>query len=334
MSERPGSSSPQRHWFAPAATAAGVALVVTGVLLAVNRGPEPAAGRTPPAAEPPSAPDLLVRNGDEVVARGVVVAAPGRPVVFCPPMPETAMAHPPGQEPPPACHDDPRAVVVTGVDFERLGKPETRKGVSFGYAELRGIWRDRTIAVTGQGPYPEPDTGPDTGPVPAVDDEVPCPRPSGDWKRNKELGFVDHDPLLGFIARQPDRFGAHWVAYVDVDQEASDSAPDFADAKEILIVGVVTGDLDDARRELEPLYDGNLCVTRAEQSITRREQVTGELEALWTDHPEAIVGTAGQSSPNSLPAVDLVVMDQPIYDVLARIGWDQFDVDAAIKPVR
>jgi hypothetical protein len=301
---------------------------VTGVLLAVNGGPEPAGNRTPPAAGPPSAPDLLVRNGDEVVAKGVVVAAPGKPVVFCPPMPETAMAYPPGQEPPPACHDDPRAVVVTGVDMERLSRPETRKGVSFGYAELRGVWRDRTIAVTEQAPYAEDKDEP----VPPVADDVPCPRPSDDWKHNKELGDVNPDPLSAFIARQPDRFGAQWVAYVDVDQEAPNSGPNYPDAKQILIVGVVEGDLDDARRELEALYDGNLCVTRTAQSIARREQVTDELEALWTDHPEAVVGTAGQASPDNLPAVDLVVMDQPIHDVLARIGWDQFEVDAAIKP--
>jgi len=314
MSERSGPASRQRRWLAPAATAAGAALVVTGVLLAVNR-PEPAAGGQTPPAEPSSTSDLLVRNGDEVVARGIVAGAPGRPVVFCTPLPEAQTGFSPGREPRPPCLDDPRAVVVTGFDLSRLGQPDSRDGVSFGYAELRGVWRDRTIAVTEQGPYTE-----DESVAPVVDDEVPCPRPPGGWKRNSELPAFDTDRVSAFIARQPDRFGAEWVAYVDDEQ--------------ILIVGVVEGDLDDARRELAPLYSGNLCVTRTEQSITRREQVTDELEALWTDHPEAVVSTAGQSAPRHRPSVDLVIMDQPIHDVLAGIGWDQFDVDATIRPVR
>lgn len=324
MSER----SLQRRWLVPAAAATGVALVVAGVLFAVNRGPEPASGgRTQRAAESPTAQDLLVRNGDEVVTNGVVAAAPGRPVVVCQPMPQPDVGYPAGQVPPPPCIGDPRAVVVTGVDLDRLGKSDTRAGVSFGYAKLRGSWRDRTIAVTEQGPYTEDE------PV-DPDDELPCPRPAGDWKRNKELGQVNPDRLSAFIARQPNRFGAQWVSYVDVDQEAPNSGPDWPDAKQILVIGVVAGDLADARRELAPLYDGNLCVTRTEQSITRREQVTDELEALWTDHPEAVVSTAGIAAPHNRPAVDLVVMDQPMHDALAEIGWDEFDVDATIRPVR
>jgi hypothetical protein len=307
--------------------AAGVALVVAGVLLAVNRRPERLPGDQTPPAEETSSRNLLVRNGDEVVAKGVVVAAPGRPVVFCPPLPQNDMAYLPGQEPPP-CLGDPRAVVVTGVDLDRLSRPQTRKGVLFGYAELRGIWRDRTIAVTEQGRHSEDES------VERVDPGPPCPPPPGDWKRNRELGYVSPERLLAFVARQPDRFGAHWLSYVDVDREAPESGPDWPDAKEILVIGVVEGEPDDARRELAPLYGGNLCVTRAEQSITRLEQVTDKLEALWTDHPEAIVSTTGQSAPHNRPAVDLVVMDQPIHDALADIGWDQFDVDAAIRPAR
>jgi hypothetical protein len=323
-----GRPALQHRWLAPAATGI-VVLVVAGVLLAVNRGPENGGGgRTPPAAESPRGPDLLVRNGDEVVAKGVVVAAPGRPVVFCPPLPQADIGYPPGQEPPPPCLGDPRAVVVTGVDLHRLSRSADRKGVSFGYAELRGIWRDRTIALTAQDPYTEDE------PVPPAFDEVPCPRPPGDWKRNKDLPNVDTDRVLAYLARQPDRFGAHWISYADVDQEAPNSGPDFPDAKRVLVVGVVEGDLEDARRELTPLYGGNLCVTRTEQSTTRREQVTAKLEALWADYSETVVETAGIAAPRMRPSVDLVVMDQPIHDALAEIGWDQFDVDAAIRPVR
>jgi hypothetical protein len=330
MSERPGSSSLQRRWLAPVASIAGVALVVTGVVLVVNRGPAPAAGRqSPPAAEPTPAADLLVRNGDEVAARGVVVAAPGRPVMFCPPFGQVDIA--PRRKQPPWCVEDPRAVVVTGVDLGKLTRRETRQGVTFGYAQLRGTWLDRTIAVTEQGPYPENDSDEPPG-IPIEDDEVPCPRPPGDWKRNSELPAKVTDEVDGFIARQPDRFGALWVGYVDVAQERV-GGPDFPDAKEILIVGVVEGDLDEARRDLDPLYSGNLCVTRTDQSIARRKQVTAELEALWTDHPEAVVTTAGQG-PHHRPSVELVVMDQPTHDVLAGIGWAQFDVDAMIRPVR
>jgi hypothetical protein len=330
MTERPGSSSLQRRWLAPVASLAGVALVVTGVVLVVNRGPAPAAGRqSPPAADPSPAADLLVRNGDEVVAKGMVVAAPGSPVMFCPPFAQVDIGT--RQDKPPACVQDPRAIVVTGVDLDKLTRRETLQGVTFGYAELRGTWRDRTIAVTGQGPYGGSDSDEPPG-IPTVDDDVPCPRPAGDWKRNKDLPAKVTAEVHGFVERQPDRFGALWVGYVDVAQERV-GGPDWPDAKEILIVGVVEGDLEEARRDLDPLYSGNLCVTRTEQSITRRKQVTTELEALWTDHPEAVVTTAGQG-PHNLPSVELVVLDQTTHDVLAGIGWDQFTVDAMIRPVR
>ncbi|HEY7594641.1 MAG TPA: hypothetical protein VH969_15930 [Actinophytocola sp.] len=266
-----------------------------------------------------------MRNGDEVVARGVVVAAPGRPMVFCPPFAQPDIASP--QRKAPACADDPRAVVVTGIDVDRLSERDAAEGVSFGYAQLRGVWRDRTIAVTEQRPF-TPDE-----PAPPAADEVPCPRPPGGWKRNNELPPFDADRLAAYTEQQPDRFGAQWVVYADAEQER-DGGPDWPAAKQILVVGVVEGDLDDARRDLAPLYDGNLCVTRTEQSITRRKQVTRELEALWTSHPEAVVATAGLGGPRNLPAVDLVVMDQPTHDVLAGIGWEQFEVSAVIQPAR
>ena len=324
---RSGPLPALRHWVAPAAAVVGVALVVAGVVLAVNRGgPGAAVGAKGRTAGSTSGPDLKVGNGDEVVAKGIVVAAPGRPVVFCPPLPQADAGSVPGEESPPVCSGKPRPVVVTGVDLSLLSKAATRKGVRFGYAELRGVWRDWTIAVTSQGPYTEP--------LERSDLASPCPPPPGGWKSNAELADTGTDRLSAFIARHPDRFGAQWIAYADLDEEPPNDGPDFEHAKQIFVVGVVEGDLDDARRELASIYGGNLCVTRTEQSITRREQVAGALEGLWTDRADVLIGTSGMSSPRMLPSVDLVVMDQPMHDVLARIGWDEFDVQAAIRLVR
>jgi hypothetical protein len=310
----------------PVAAAAVAATVVTGVVLAVVDTPGPETAVPPPAKVDPA--DLVVHDGDTVEVSGLVSAPPDRPAGFCLPAAQTLPGLPEGVEPPPPSCPDDRRITVTGVDVNRLSRKETRRGMTFGYATLRGVWRHRTIEVTEQYPH-EP--GPQFD---GTDDDIPCPRPPGDWKTREQLGDARRpDRLMRYVNKQPDRFGAYWVGYVDTADEPPNSGPDWPQAKEIFMVGVADGDVERARTELRPLFGGNLCVTRVSQSQTEMRSVAKALAQVMGDHQDLVLGTAGQGAPEHQPVIELLLLDEAMYRILDGIGFDEFTVTVEVRPV-
>src|SRR5262249_56792282 len=111
---------------------------------------------------------LVVHDGAVVEATGRVIAAPGKPVVYCPDLPQPAIGYPPGQEPAPSCPPG-YAVTVIGVRLDQLTGVRTVRGVLVGDATLRGTWHNRVITVTRQSTptqYPVPQGPPEHPPCP------------------------------------------------------------------------------------------------------------------------------------------------------------------------
>lgn len=299
-----GGRRSRSRWLLPTAAAASVAVVAAGVMLTIDDSPPDSGGRNATGGYGRGPTELLVHNGDTVRAAGLVVAAPGKPVLFCPELPTEEPGYSDEERPAPSCPEK-FAIAVTGVDLDRLSDKDIEQGVRFGYANLRGIWRDRTIEVTGQGPYdPPPTEWPDPG--------VPCPRPPDGWA---DVPAPPSDEVRRYAQQHPERFGAIWIS---------------VDTEEVLVVGVTEGDLEQVRAELDPLYGGNLCVTRVDQSIADAADVADRLKRLFDDDRNGVLATGGGQPP---PSIQLLVLDERMYRVLADIGFGRFTVDVVIRPL-
>ena len=167
--------------------AVATAAVVTGVLAVVpfaltHPDPGVATFARPAGARVVVPGSDVIRDGDLVEASGRVVAQPGAPVRFCAPT-ATSLSRHDGPWSPEPCS---LGVDVTGVDLQALTRPRTERGMTEGFATLRGVYRSGLLTVTSQSAEADADTplgraGQLTG---AVDwTTPPCPTPSGGWTR-------------------------------------------------------------------------------------------------------------------------------------------------------
>ncbi|HEY3001337.1 MAG TPA: hypothetical protein VGJ44_03215 [Kribbellaceae bacterium] len=308
---------PARRWV-PALAAAAVGVIALGAITVARTGsPEPVV--TGPATATTGAAALVVHDGDTVEAVGRVIAAPGKPVVFCPDLPGPSVGYLPGHEPAPTCPDQ-YAIPVTGVDLTELSSPRTVKGVTEGGATLRGIWRDRSIEVQQQ-------SAPKQRRAPALVNDVPCPEPSGGWTSGAWGDAGEQgQAMTQYVDSHPDQFGFVRTAYPNGTPPTPGAGEPLT---EVFVVGVYSGDLEQARAKLESLYEGNLCVTTAKVSET---QLRGAQEALqpWFQHKRGLIssGTAGEKVD-----VELLVVDEALYRDVQRIGTDLLNLEPAIRPV-
>lgn len=313
-----------RRWPMWAAAAATVAAIVAAYPLMpdgsdhrVTAQPSPAA--TVVTASPPFAADLVVRDGDRVRASGAVVARPGHPVRFCAP------AVSPGVPPSfdsgvPSCA---YAIVVSGVDIDRLSDAQERGGVRFGNASLTGQWHSGSLSVTEQGPPDQVISQEPFGPP-------PCPAPAGGWRAGSE----DTRRLAQYVVDEhPDQFRRPWMSH---PHEAAPSEPSQQPVVEVLVVEVVRGDVDAARLELQSRYRGNLCVvlSTGRPSIADQEReraaVLPQLHRLMADPGTGIYGVGGEDSLT----VEMVVLTPDLHEKLTAIGRDLLDLRPWLRPVR
>ncbi len=317
-------------WVLPAAAAAGVAAIVAGVLVLSPDRAGPGAAPVPSeASRNPDDSPLLVRNGDRVEVAGTVVAAPGKPVVWCPDIPK-AMTMPGGRgEIVPSCADR-YAVTVTGVDLDRLSQPRTVKGVRAGEATLRGSWQDRTIAVDEQLPRPQQLSTP----TPTPPDRVPCTEPAGGWKRGKwgDLGLRGQR-MFAYVGSHPERFGRSTTMHPD-DVLYPTIPPD--DLTEVYVVEVLDGNLEQARRDLAARYDGNICVIAGDPAsrlmpdgVARANAV---LQELIEDETSGVWGF-GRVEQHQPGQIDLVVLDESVHVKLKAVGLEHFEPAPGVRPI-
>jgi len=323
-----GGRRPPR--WVPALAAAGVAAIAAGALVVLpGSGDSQVTGPEQTVAQSNDPGALVVRDGDRVEVSGEVIAAPGRPVVFCTPHAEAAIGYLPGKEPARSCPAD-LQVTVTGVDLARLTGAVTRKGVTSGQAQLVGTWTGRTIAVQEQKAPSAERTGELQNDFLA---DVPCPAPAGGWRPTDGSPSVS-EAVANYVSARPDQLSELWIGWPGgvPGPSATDQGKGPEQAASVLVVQVVQGDLEQVRSELQALYAGNLCVAPGKFSQTAAKELEREMQALGSKG----LGISSSSSVlgNRPAAVYLTVVDEKAFAEFSRIGLDKFELHPAVRPVR
>ncbi|CRK56053.1 hypothetical protein [Alloactinosynnema sp. L-07] len=320
----------RRRWTVAAAATAAAAVVITGVAV-LGRTPaaDPASahqsdgsGSTTSATDVRVGPEgLIVRDGMTVRAQGRVVAAPGKPVRFCAPTPITAI----GGGPDPYFADcQHTGVTVTGVDLAQLTDSRGEGGTVAGGATLTGVYTAGVVRVTLQGPLP-PAT---VTPIPAR--PVPCAAPPGGWS---PTGLAENHALHDYLEQQGDNIGATWVGYPDGPPTPPTGSPGYLKPA-VMVIEVVAGDIDRIRAELDARYAGDLCVVAAPPAAVSKAEASRIMEAIrpiMEDRTSGIYTTGGGGGDRI--KVELVMVDQRLFDRFAAIGIDRIDLEPWLRPV-
>jgi hypothetical protein len=140
----------------------------------------------------------------------------------------------------------------------------------------------------------------------------------------------DPSALDRYLNQHPDRFGGLWIGWPDGLPSGPTDAPGYHNQTQVIVVDVVTGDLAATQQELAAIYPGNLCLRRTHLSLARATQVQSALLPLGNDRRNGI-SSYGRGVGNV--EVALTVLDQRLYEALARIGLDALDLSPAIRPV-
>ncbi|TDU91613.1 hypothetical protein EV138_5222 [Kribbella voronezhensis] len=306
-----------RRWLVPALAAASVAAIATAALIvlpdkhqpSVAQGKQPAASTALGSIAGAKKHPLQVRVGDRVQVDGEVVAAPGKPVVYCFPV-VTSLPAVVGQGPKPAKCEQGAELVLTGVDVDRLTDLSTVQGVKAGFAHLEGSWGGDKIAVDKQGPVvATPDAGP----------KVPCAAPPGGWKPGTSDNLVT-PAVAAFVDARPNQ-----LQELSIGRANGDGSPS------VLIVGVAHGDPAQLRQLLAPVFKGNLCVTKVKLSKTEVDKLRDRVGAI----PPAVLRplSYGGSVGNHPINITLRILDDQALTALEPLGLDNLTITPIIRPV-
>lgn len=314
-----------RAWVPALAAASVVAIAAAALSVLPNGGEAPA----PPTAQSnqaetpqvraegttPSNDDLLVRPGDKVQVSGDIIAVPGKPVVFCPPYPRTAIGYPPGQEPAPSCPDN-LAVTLKGANLDQLTSPQTIKGVRTGTAAVIGIWgADRSIEVQ---EHKAP-----VVPVQKPSPPLPCAAPAGGWV--SKPSNINSTAVTNFLTAHADQVAGAVMHY---PKGTSRGAP------LVVMIGVAHGDLNAFRTAFEKVYQGNLCVAPVLLSRTDNERISQQMGDVMSRQELGIISAGGSGSDGGRAHVQMVAYTEQVKAALTPIGLDVLEVGPAVKPVK
>ncbi|MET8153117.1 hypothetical protein ACIBSW_23405 [Actinoplanes sp. NPDC049668] len=183
-------------------------------------------------------------------------------------------------------------------------------------ATLRGRWHPGRLSDIRWLPYAPTSAGvlgdsdlPDT---------PPCPAPAGGWRDGED--WVD-DRVHEYLHARADQFAAPFATHVG--------------NATILVVEVVSGDVDQARAALTANFTDNFCVVAAPggHSIAaenRLHATTGKAVSALMEDPA--LGIYTPVSEDGKIRVNMVQLTQPLYDRFAAIGLDRLILDPWIRP--
>jgi hypothetical protein len=316
-----GGRRRSRVWI-PALAAASVAALAAAALTILPGGDkEPVAGMGDSGGSQPVAngnqteatnDDKLIRAGDKVHVSGEVIAAPGKPPVFCAPLAKPAIGYLPGKEPAPSCPAQ-FAVALKGVDLDRLTDATVTKGVRSGRATLIGIWGDRSIDVQEQ----KAPIAPVETPLPPV----PCAPPRGGWV--SKPSNVNSAAVMKFLDTHADQLYGPVMYYPNGHA---------ANAPVVVMIGVAHGDLAALRLAFEQVYDGNLCMTPVLLSRGDGDRISTFLQNLATRDELGIYSTGGLGMEGGPMQVGLLAYTDEVKAALTPIGLNLLKIDPAVEP--
>jgi hypothetical protein len=184
-------------------------------------------------------------------------------------------------------------------------------------ATLRGRWHPNALSDIRRLPYAPTSAGA-PGPGPYLPDTPPCPAPAGGWSVSQD--WFD-DPVRDYLHAHAEQFAEPFATH-------SGNA-------RILVVEVVSGDVDRARAALTAIYTENLCVVAAPggRSIAdddKLQATTGEaVGALMNDRA---LGIYMAGFEDGKMRVNMLQLTQPLYDRLAAIGLEHLILDPWVRP--
>ncbi|WP_436496345.1 hypothetical protein [Actinokineospora sp. HUAS TT18] len=304
-------------WAMAGAAAAAVTVAIAGIAV-LNQSPAP----SPPTDAPVIGDQakLIVREGMTVHASGRVIAVPGKPVRLCAPTPIA----PVGGRDPDFADCAYTGVTVTGVDLASLTNRREQGGSIAGGAGVTGVYSGGTVQVTEQGPLVVPPPAPVTKPR-----EVPCAAPPGGWRQTDANNHALHE----YVEQHAAELAAPWVGYPDGPPTGPTASLSYAKPM-VVVVEVVSGDVDRVRADLAERYTGNLCVVPAAPGTAAKgaaAQTMAEIRPIMED-PTSGVYTAGGGETGRVK-VELVMVDQRLYDKFAAIGFDRLDLEPWLRPI-
>ncbi|MDI6103736.1 hypothetical protein QLQ12_34490 [Actinoplanes sp. NEAU-A12] len=183
-------------------------------------------------------------------------------------------------------------------------------------ATLRGRWHSGGLSDIQRLPYAPTSAGmhPDSD----LPDTPPCPAPAAGWRDGED--WVDGQ-VREYVRAHADQFAEPFATHV-------------GNAR-ILVVEVVSGDVDQARAALTAIYTDNLCVVAAPggHSIAAEDKLlatTGEAVGTLMNEPDSGIYSAG--SEDGKMRVNMIQLTQPLYDKFAAIGLDHLILDPWIRP--
>ena len=312
------SGRKNRRWV-PALAAASVAVVAAGVISVLPDPGPPATPATPATGAPQALAQgndkWLVKPGDKVQVSGEIIAVPGKPPVFCAPVPRILIGYLPGKEPAPSCPAN-VAVQLNGLDVDRIAGLKTVKGVRTGEAFVTGIWRTQSIDVQQQA---EPIRTPETG-LP----KLPCAAPAGGWpSKPSNIWSTAVKTFLAAHAAQ---------AYGPVTYYPNGTS---RNAPVVMMVGVAHGDLAAFRTAFEKVYSGNLCVAPVLMSNADSDRVREALDGILSkQHLGVYISGGADGMTGGAAPVHLLVYTEQVKAALTPVGLDLLDFRPAVRPVR
>jgi hypothetical protein len=244
-----------------------VVVVVTCVALAgcgsevATTSPTPAATTTPPAAATttPPGPD------QRYTITALVLESPEHGPQIC--IGGMDLSYPP------QCG----TIDVVGWDWAAVEGEESRSGTTWGTYTVVGTYDGVRLTLTEPARTPGPGDDIPSDPIfGASSRETPCDPPPGGWQQMPyETALEDSVPADLYAMAQPD-FAAAWMDMPgpEIWREAD------TDPMALVLNYRFTGDLDRHEAALRALWDGSLCVTKAERSQDEVHEIRDEI-AAW-----------------------------------------------------
>lgn len=184
---------------------------------------------------------------------------------------------------------------VVGWDWDAVENEESANGVIWGEYSVVGTWDGSRLTLTET-------PGPPKQPESAAEDETrfatPCDPPPGGWKPvdPTRTTHETQEAALSYAREEPD-FGGAWL-----DQESPGRSEDRGGSPEeidndptSLVLNLrFTGDLDRHEAEVRERWGGALCITEAEQPLSKllaiQRELGDELEGMTSSSVDEVRG--------------------------------------------